>query len=484
MTIFCESLYSQCDKGKKLFDEKNYNGAMEELRTCQQQKLLFGKSVYKSDKSDITYQKEAIKALSSLSENDFDYSEAQYYLGLFYKEGREGIEKNTTAAIKYFENARAKFPIANLELIYLYEKLGIKYSLSDYLDPIITSPDINDNDKAEAMFRWGNYYMEQQGKKEVNLDEALEWYNKAILRAADIELEKKIKDSIEIILNSSVQKEVVLMDNNKKPLAKKEVAITGKPDTKTDINGICKFEITMREKTDNPIIKLNIKGYNEVVFNMKTPTLIFTPNNFWEKLTDSTNERGEVPLAFKVGWGANKLRLGHNIEAGWGNRFNGELDMNIGKESLILVGLGFQHNSYPFSKINNTYYENLSYSSTYLAMGGKWQVFKAPKKFHFLYVNYQVNVGFNFGASYKNYLLDYELKNNGILTPLYIEYLAGLSLMKKGWGGLDLNYCFAFDALNSSYKQTINGIEFEPLKYNYHSFSQSLLLNLVIFIFK
>ena len=496
-----QMLYSQegCEKGKVLLDGKSYKDAAEQLllcRTTPQYKLLYVKSVYYWQGSPKHRNEEAIKVLNSFDKSMSDYEEAQYYFGLYYKDGK-GVKQNLDSARIYFENA-LKIPRANLELIDLYEKIGQEYYPPKFLTPIAMSNDndISDNEKANAMYRLGIYYFKKSGetseekKQEENLDDALDWYKRAenLNSTIDIELGKKIKTAKEDVLSTSIWKEVTLQDKNGKKIANKTVDITGThglTTVPTNGDGKCRFQVTMRQKTENPEIKIKVNGYKELPYNLKEPAVSLIPNNIWSKLADPSNEGKLVTFAIKGGWGANKMTFGslRDIEPGLGNQYNIELNMIIGKRFPILAAgiAGFQSNSYPFSKIDKYYYENLSFKSVYFPFGLKCQVFGPQRKFHFLYLHCQVNLGYNFGATYKNYLLDYEMKDNKIIEPFHAEMLIGLTLMKKGWFGIEVNYGFMTSALNKDFKQTINDIEFKPFDSVYTT-PQCFSVNGIVFI--
>ena len=483
-TIFGQSYKSYICKENviKFSDVKNsfrYDDILDYARLCycDSSNIEFYKDSYQKLWNMILNEKEDFKAKAT---ND-QKAGAYFYIGLFQKEGK-GTDKNSITAKDNLKRAsELNYNLANIVLAKIYNEEGDKQKALDYYRKVIKFKDY----QAEAASELGKAYKTGEGAK-LDLDSAKYWYNMAgnekeieNINEKEIPLRLEVKDTKGKNVNDAI-----FILNGGDPL-KNLCASTAQYCFEIPFGEIEKSNVQISEEKHN-VQNIPLIIWKEKIKNRETISVTLSPNrrSFGTWLTDPTNEGGRyVSLALKGGWGANKLAFGNNIESGWGNRFNGELDMNMGEKSLTFVGLGFQHNSYPFSKINNTYYENLSYSSAYIALGWKWQIWKVPKAFHFLYVNFQINYGFNFGASYKNYLLDYELKDNKITDSLNFEYLVGLSLMKKGWGGLELNYCIMPSVLNTEYKQTINGIEFKPFA-NSYPLSHSLLLNLIVFILK
>ena len=503
--IFCLTVFSyqtllgqskDCKDGDNFFTKGNYRQAIDAYKkgdaSCYYLKYAKAVAAKEFSYSYDSEQKEAVERLEKFLTSSIITpamkDSVYYYLGLYCKTGK-GVEQSDTKAIEYFEKAKNNIPQANLELVRLYEKNKSEYYPPRYLDSIAYSDKLTQDEKVEIMYRLGDHYMVQARKKEEkerNLDKALKWYNEANQNNINNVFKDKINDSIMVVLSSSFQREVVLRDNKKRPLANKEVCIAGKPNIPTNANGKCVLEFTMREKMDiNPLIKLSIKGYDTVQYNLTEPnTLYFTSNSFWKKLISTDNEP-YTRLNLKVGWGGNKIAFdaSRDIKCGWGNSWNVELNMNFGKKipffkkSPLFVGLGFQHHSFPFSKIDKAYYENLSYNSIHMAFGWKYQI----PKLRFVYLNIQTNYAFNFGTSYTNLLLDYEWKDNKITNLFHFQLLVGLTLMKKSWGGIEFNYCLTPSILNTNYEQTINDIKFEPFL-TLSSTSHSLLLNLIIYI--
>ena len=476
---------SKCDEGGKFFNDKRYRDAIEAYTACDILSLTnvlnFAKAVAENNfsSSNEKEQQEVIKRLNRLDKTP----EVYYYLGLYYKEGK-GVKQNSDSAIVNFEKAVTNVFRANLELAYLYEKSGKERKASLYFKKIADSEgmDIDDNEKARAMFYLGNFEKNDQDSRielESKIKTALDWYEKA-KELSSGELRRTLDNSINALLDTKIKKEVKLYNKNQKnrPIANTEVLIDGKIEAKTNENGNCSFWISFRETRDKPIMEFDISGYEKRMVDINDPNKWYLTPNKW--LTSTENEIYER-LNLKLGWGANKINFStdnRDIESGWGNRFNAELNVNyfMSDKHPMFLGIGLRTNSYPFSKVDKYYYENLSYNTAYIPIGWKWQMVR------FLYLNFQANFAYNFGAAYNNYLLDYELKDNKMITPFQIEFLSGLTLMKKGWGGIELNYGIAgFPVLNEEFKQTINDIEFKPFE-GVSSISHGLILNVIIFI--
>ena len=476
MTLLCQFSYGQCndEEGMKAYNDKKYEEAITALKKCHlvHLRLPYAISVYNVSNSTKEEQKNALEKLESIPPSNLDYKEARYYLGLFYKNGKGFASNDSIAIERFLQSGNDK---ALYELALLYEKFGKEKDAIEYFEMVANSQNIDESKKGYANFKLGDYY-----EKKGNIDLALSYYEKARVNG-----HLKAGERYEELLKTSEEFTFALKNiNNDKPIARTNVRIDG---VSYPINGegLCSFPLSRETKIKGKELEIEVTGYQKGKLDPSTMTVFLIPNNIWSKLTDTKNEQ-YARLNLKVGWGANKMNFNdrpRNIESGWGNQFNAELNVNFftrGKHSLSLLflGIGFHTNSYPFSKIDTYYYENLSYKTAYIPIGLKWQI----PKLHFLYLNVQSNLAYNFGTVYKNYLLDYELKDNNMIKPFQFEILFGLSLMKKGWGGVELNYGFsASSVLNDKFKQTINDIEFEPF-YGVDAYPRRLILNVIIFI--
>lgn len=473
LTIFySQILYGQdnCDKANDFLEKEKFKEAVNAYSDeCPVDYYLnFAIAVAKNNYESKA--NEAFKCLQYLAKAKNTYNgKVYYYLGLYYKEGRGTmIPNNNDTAINYFLQSGTND--ANFELARLYKKTGQQEKSIEYFKKTADLSDFDNRKTGEANYEVGEYYR-QKG----NQDEAIKYYRKAKkyeYSGAEEALDELLKMTEEIT--------ILFKESNKKqkPIAKKTVRIDGEPKLIND-NGECKINILKKDRLEPEPkkIKVEVDGYEPTEFDVSKTIIYLTPKNW---LISKDNEPYSR-LNVKFGWGANTINFNtdnRDIETGWGNRFNAELNYNhfLFDKHLLFSGIGFRTASYPFSKIDTFYYENLSYNTAYVPIGGKLQIVR------FIYLNFQMNLAYNFGAAYNNHLLDYELKGNKMITPFQIEFSSGLTLMKKGWGGMELNYGMAcLPVLNKEFKQTINGIEFKPFE-GVSSISHGLILNVIVFI--
>jgi hypothetical protein len=473
MISLCQFAYSQqqCDGdgGKTAYELKDYESAAGLLFDCENfiYSIPFAISVYNLKNSTPDYQKQAVKKLKSIPAVNTNYKEAQYYLGLFYKEGKGVVEPDDNAAREHFMLSGTDN--AYLEIARLSNKLNNNKMAIEYYSKISESTVLGNKDKGEVNHKLGEY-----NESIRNIDIAIEYYRKA--KGSNQDADKAYNR----LLETPDSTKFVLTNTKGKPIYAKNVTID-KTNYRTNEKGELTFKFKRKDKEENKRIEIIVPGYKAETIQLDTYPIKLYPNNFWSKLT--TPDTAQISITAKVGWALDKIAIkakGREIEAGWGNRLNAEIDVNYGKKSMGFLGVGFHTNSYPFSKIDDkVFYENLSYKTAYVALGYKWRIHPL------LYLNFQYNSAFNFGTSYKNYLLDYEIKDNKFTNIWTHEVLVGVSLMRKGWAGIELNYGYSSSVINKTYKMTINDIEFSQLyagleSSGVHSLSLSLIISISV----